>query len=264
MDYPFKREQRYDVSNNWWFLPTDLFEVEKNSENSEDNSRKSPLLSYLAHISNKNKFNYLVIGIIVILFTYRLQIHSSIWIGLIIAILVIYYINELNETELNTDASQLWDILKSPELKNYPYFITNPELTRWAEEVSEFKQYNVLEFNQMLKSLNEMLRYIDDLKKGLRACQPTLDLVKDLKMTTLNQFHSLIYKLPTPVMIRKYNYYLNRLGKILNDVYARLLRICKLYYMTKPTDVNSYFKDENLMDPVANDPFFERNWNFFN
>ena len=62
----------------------------------------------------------------IIIFIYRLQVHSSIWIGLIIALFIIYYINELNETELNTDASQLWNILKSPLLKNSPYFITNP------------------------------------------------------------------------------------------------------------------------------------------
>lgn len=263
MDYPFQRSHRYDVSNNWWFLPADLFAME-NEQTNDNNLRKSPLLSYLSHISNKNKFKYFVIGLIIILFIDRLQLSASIWIGLIIAIGLVYYLNELNETELNTDASQLWNILKGPLLKNYPYFILNPELTRWVDQVGELKAYNILEFNQMLKSLNEILHYIDDLKKGLRSCQATVDLIKDLKMTACNQFHSLIYKLPTPVIRRKYDYYLESLGKILNDQYNELIRICKLYYMTKPTDVNSHFNDENLSDPVANDPFFEENWNFFN
>lgn len=263
MDYPFFRKERYDVSNNWWFLPTNVFKAKKDQEDA-DQRKSYPLLDYIGRIDNKDKFIYIVIVIAVICFIYRLNLRSTIWIGLIVGIFVVYYMNEKYEQEINRDADQLWVILKSDLLKQTRYFITDPILIRWVSDVGELKKYNVLDFNKMIKTLDQMLRVIDDMQRGVSDCKANYDIIKDLKVSALNQFHGLIYRIPYPALRRKYDYYLSELGKHLNDHTQKLLRIFKVYYMNKPIDIKSAFDEPTLDDPVPLDPYFDKHYNYFN
>ena len=264
MDYPFYRKQRYDISNNWWFLPNDLFKAEEDKESADSHQRSSPILSYIENISPKRKFNYIVIAIIVIIFIYHIDLRASIWIGLIVSLTIVYYLNEKNEQQINDEADQMWTVLKGPLLKNSKYFITDPALTRWVSEVGEFKKYNILAFNKMIKTLDHMLRLIYDIKRGVHYCNENLDIIRDLKTSSLNQFHSLIHNVSVPNLRRKFNFYLAELGRLLNEHLVKLIRICKLYYMDKPIDIESHFDVTQMSDPCPNDPMYEENYNFYN
>jgi len=264
MDYPFYRKQRYDVSNNWWFLPTDLFEIEKEKQAAIAKSHESPILSYIEDISGKNKFKYAVIIIIIIVFVHHLNLGASIWIGLVIAVMIIYYLNEIKEQELHDESDKMWAILRGPLLKNTHYFITDPVLIRWVDNVGEFKKFNVLVFNNMIKTLDHMLRLVNDVKKGVHYCKENLDIIRDLKTSSLNQFHSLVHHIPVPQLRRKFNYYLSELGKLLNEHYLKLIRVCHLYYMQKPIDIDSRFDITTLGEPCPDDPEYDSNYNFYN
>lgn len=264
MDYPFHRKIRYDVSNNWWFLPTDLFKVEKDQENTTDQSYYSPIVSYIDDIPSKDKFKYLVAIIVIILFIFRLSLTATLWIGLICGLFVAYYWNEIETRERTGEADKIWKIVKGPILKHTKYFITDPLLVKWIDDVSELKSYNVLEFNQMIKTLDNLLRIKCDISKGVHYAKDNMDIFKDLKTASLNQFHSMIYKINTPVMRNKYDYYLNELGKILNDIHMRLLKICQVYYMQVPTTTVSHFDLGSLDDPVPFDLSYEKHYNFYN
>ncbi len=262
MDYPFYRRQRHNISNNWWFLPTDFFGA--GEEIIDNNHRKStPILSYIDDISDKNKFKYLVIGIFIIVFIYHLDLKSNIWIGLIIAIFSAYFFNEKNDRSINDEADQIWSILNGPLLKNSKYFITDPQLIRWVNDVSEFKQYNILIFNKMIKTIDHMLRLVRDVKKGVHYCSENIDIIQDLRSSILNQFHSLIHNISISNLRLKLNYYLEQLAKLLNDHISKLLKVCKLYYMQKPIDIESKFDITKLNDPLPFDSSYEPNYNFY-
>lgn len=265
MDYPFHRKIRYDVSNNWWFLPTDLFKVEKDKESEAHvTDFYSPIVSYMDDIKPKDKFKYIVIMLVIVVFIYRLDLPAAIWIGLVVGVGVAYYLNELESRDRTNEAEELWYVLQGPLLKHTKYFITDPLLIRWIDDVSELKTYNTLEFNKMVKTLDDLLHMNDDFRKGVHLSKDNLDLFRDLKTASLNQFHSLIYKIPTPVLRNKYNYYLNELGKILNDHQMRLLRICQIYYLETPVTTDSHFSITSLSDPTPNDLMYEKHYNFYN
>jgi hypothetical protein len=266
MDYlGSSQKHNYNVSNDFWFLPTDLAKTEQDRENATKNLRKSPVISYLDEISRKDKFKYLMIIFFVALFFYHLELHWSLWIGVGVGVVCIYYMNERQAQELNTESDRLWNVLKSPLLKETKYFVSDPELIQWVNDVSEFKAYNVLEFNKMIKSLDRLLKLTSNIKVGVYNCKENLDLINDLRVTTLNQFQSLIYNINNVDLVPKFNHYLKQLGFLLNQRYAQLIKICNQYQMLKkPADIASRFDMPSINDPVANDPMHNEHYNYFN
>jgi hypothetical protein len=175
----------------------------------------------------------------------------------------VYYLNERDAQELNRVGDQLWNILKSPLLKNTKYFATDPPLIQWVNDVSELKKLNVLEFNKMITSLDRFLKMIYDIKIGVKQCKENLDLIVDLKVTSLNQFHSLIFKIYKADLHEKYNYYLDQLGRLLNERHAQIVKICQFYYLMKPVNIDSRL-DLTLMDePTPIDTSYDPHYNFY-
>jgi hypothetical protein len=252
MDYPILRHR--DSNSD---LNSDL-------DRGQDTVRKSPLLSYLNVITQKEKFKYLIIALAITLLIYRLNLSWTIWIGLVIGLLVVYYFNEREAQQLNREGDQLWEVLKSPLLQQTKYFITDPPFIQWVDDISELKSHNVLEFNKMITSLDQLLKLIYNVKRGVYRCKENIDLISDLKVKSLNQFHSLIYKIGNADLIPKYNHYLEQLGYLLNDRHTKLIKICQMYYIMKPIDIDSKFDVTNIDEPVPNDQLNEKNYNFYN
>jgi hypothetical protein len=266
MDFPFKRHPRYDVSNNWWFLPADVNQMGKDQANANTNQKgyDSALLNYLRRISNPNKFKYMVIIIVMILFISRLNFSANLWIGLIIGFLVVYYFNERNEQERNDESDQILNILDSNLLKRTKYFIMDTRLIKWANEVGEFKQFNVIEFNNMIRTLDRIMRLIYHIEIGIEYCRETLQIIQDLKTEALNQFHSLVFRIPSGGLRRKFNFQLEELDHLLNDHINRISRVCRLYYMSKGINIDSDTRVLRLEDPKPDDPSFDPHFNFYN
>ena len=264
MDYPYIHKQRSDISNNWWYLPADLYKIENDKENTRNSAGSFPLVDYLDLINNKDKFRFGVIAVIVIVFFYHINFHSSVWIGFVVAMGVVYYINERNRREVGSETEQLWNILTGDLLKDTKYFITDPELIRWASDVGELKKFNVLEFNIMIRTLDKMLRFVFDVKRGVTNFRETFRNFKDLKTLSLNQFHSFVHKIPFPTLRRKYNYHLSELGKHLNTHHANMLQINKLFNGGNPVNIDSHFGEPTLDDPVPIDSSWDPKFCFFN
>lgn len=250
MEYPYK-----------WASP----EVYSLSADSGDVvGEQSPLLSYLDVITNHDKFNYVIVILICIIMTYRLNLHWSIWIGCAVGLLLVYYFNERSLQELNREGDRLWTILRSPLLNKTKYFITDPELIQWVDDVSEFKQFNVLEFNKMVASLDDLLKLHYNIKQGISNCGETLDLIRDIKTKSLNQYHSLIHSINHDDLRRKFNYYNQQLSLLLNRRMKDITRICKLFYDYQPINIDSKMSINDLDDPLPMDTQYNGNYNFFN
>jgi len=263
MEYPFFRKSRYNASNNWWFLPFDLFKTEQEKENTQT-LRSSPILTYFDEMSYKDKFKYILITLGVIILFYRLNLNWTIWMGLICGLIITYYLNEKNAQELNNNADQIWTVLKGPLLKNTKYFVTDPPFIQFVNDISEFKKYNVLEFNKFIKTLDNLLKLIYNIKTGIVQCKENLDLINDLKINSLNQFHSLIYKITNPDLREKTNHYLKILGYLLNERMSLLIKICRQYYLMKPVDITTKFDIGSMGDPAPVDISYDPHYNFYN
>ena len=226
--------------------------------------RRSPIISYLDEIPKKDKFKYIIVILVFMLFSYRLNLHWSIWIGLPIGLLYVYYTNERNALELNNESDKIWNVLKGSLLRDTKYFVTDPSMISWVNDVGEFKKYNVLEFNNMIKSMDRFLKLEYDIKTGVYKCKENLDLIRDLKTNSLNQFHTIVYKIDNADMRKKFNVYYERLGDLLNVRYLELIKICKNYYNTIPVNIESGMDVVGIEEPNPNDKTNDPHYNFYN
>ena len=263
MDFPNIRRNNYDISNEWWFLPADFFKTEQDQENKDKTLRSSPILSYFDEISRKDKFKYLVIIFFVIILIYRLNLHWTIWFGILIGLSLVYYLNESKAQALNSVSDRIWSILKSPLLKETKYFVTDPELIQWVDEVSEFKKMNILVFNQMIRHLDQFLKLSYEIKLGVARCKENLDLIQMYKTESLNEFHSLVHVINNLDLRKKSDHYLQQLGYLLNERYLNLIKISKMYYLLNPINIDSHMEVQSIDEPTSNDQLYNGNYQFY-
>jgi hypothetical protein len=208
-----------------------------------------------------------VIASVVMLLIYRLNLSWTLWIGIPVGLMTVYYLNERSKLQLNRETDQIWAILKSPLLKKTKYFITDPQLVLWVEHVSEFKKTNTLEFNKLIANLDRFLKLSYQVKHGVDRCKENLDLIKDIKVESLNQFHSLIYTLRPEKnaadMRVKYAHYLEELAYMLNDRHNELIKLCKLHYSINPVNIDSHLSITGMDEPTPLDPKHEDHRNFY-
>lgn len=260
--FPWIRETDNFIGNNWWFVPTP---DKSGSDNSTNVFRtESPLISYIKSISRTNAFYYMVIIIIIITFIYRLQLTSSIWIGLIVGIIAVYYINEKNRQELNDQSDRLLNILTSDLLKETKYFILDPRLIEWVNDVGELKKYNILTFNKMIAYIERMLKLEYTIDINNSNCSLVIKNISDLKRSAVNAFHSLIYVIDYPQLRHKYDHNMTQLDKLLNEHIEKSSKICYLYDRERETTYNSNPIRLRLEDPAFNDPTNNPHYDFFN
>ena len=75
--------------------------------NSGGDRASGSIVTYLNHISNKNKFKYLVIIILIVKAAVcHLDLRWTLWIGLIIGVMLVYYLNEQDEQDLSDETHQ--------------------------------------------------------------------------------------------------------------------------------------------------------------
>lgn len=117
----------------------------------------------------------------------------------------------------------------------------------------------------MIDSLDRFLKMIHDIRLGVKRCKPNLDLIVDLKVNSLNQFHSLVHRINKVGLREKYNQFLDQLGRLLNERHARIIKICQFYYyLTKPISIDSSFDLPLIDEPTPNNTMYEPHYNFFN
>lgn len=252
MDYPFRRKVHYNL---WPFLPKDA-PIENKTANNY-------LFNLIKNIPQKEKFNYLAIIIFVIVLLRRIQFSPHIWVWLVIALIIVFYLNERDQHNRNTISHQLWATLNGPYLRNTRYFINAPELIRWVENISELKRLNRVQFNQMVKSIDNFNMIISHIETGVTSCREALDILKDLKTTICNQFHTFIYRINNATLRNKYNFYLSQLGDILNVELDKVIKLCRHYYIVKPVTTESGFDSYQIGDPKPNDSLHDKNYNYY-
>src|SRR5258706_3456128 len=131
MDYPFYRQTRYDVNNDWWFPPIIFSQIFGNFDKSS-----LSLVNIIESIPSQNKFKYLIFMILIILFFKRLQLSLTTWISLIVGCLFIFYLNEKHQIK-KEESDQYNIILNGPFLQETSYFENSPELVLWIGNISD-------------------------------------------------------------------------------------------------------------------------------
>lgn len=184
--------------------------------------RRDNIYENLKLINSERIFNYIVLFIIIVVIAHSIPIEMKHIFAIIISIAVLYiYVQKDTQDQLDVDQ----ELNLKHKFLNEFLFIDKPYIIYDGNENSDlyntdsdrpvsylFKSNIIVNFlymnrdyavihppayNALLNNINNLLKNKIQLENGLVNCSQTIDIVIDLKKEALNNFQSIIYRLPS-------------------------------------------------------------------
>lgn len=251
-------QQRINAIN---FKASEQEEINKKLKKDFLDSKKSGIYNYLVDIPSINVFYYFFIFIFCFFIINKLNFTLKHIIIIIISGLFVFILNEKRRSTTLTKMQELE--LKMNNIFPKPrYFYLDAGIVELIHSIREFKNYNVLSFNRLIRTLDDFLGLTLDIKKNPENGFQLYETLKNMKKASLNLLHSIIYNTPSDLVAENkldtaleslhfiLNFHLEKLRKIINENYEE----------NGPNIVNKYIYNEG---PDGKDPYFNENYNLF-
>ena len=129
------------------------------------------LYEYIDHIDDNHKFYYLLVIVGSIFISNRVSASFPTIFGLLIGLLISYYINDKNENQGNTFITSMKKILNYENMypKQNHYLAKNSELVIFLDQYKEYHSYNPNLWKNMVSSINLLLQAMYDIEHDTRT-----------------------------------------------------------------------------------------------
>jgi hypothetical protein len=183
-------------------------------------------------------------------------------IGIIVGIIIVYILYQRSEKRDNIFTKRIYKILKSDLFNNYKYLYLNSELVIFLDTHREYFQYNPSLYKSLLKNIDNFLKLGSDIENNTRHHNLDYSVMRELKNKILNNYHSIIHKLPhSENSLNKFHQGMDNLKDLLNDYLDNIHFIVNNKNRNKGVDVNTQFVYRN--HPKPQNPFNDARWHFF-
>lgn len=201
------------------------------------------VFTFVDAIKNKDMFNYIVIILFSLFIFLKLTVGLNVIMALVLASLVIFYLNEKKNVEIITEEAQnrvKYETIKPP-LDNVP---ADSPIVDFLFTVQDFYAYNPAAYEEMIDNLKSFFQLNKDIFQENKMYAYYYQIALSKKNNALNAFQSLIFKLPTD---KEFTDKFNRahvrletiLNKYLNDLYDKCEKNIKQFgpnNITRPLD----------------------------
>jgi len=225
-------------------------------------SQKSGIYNYLTNIPPQSLFIYFVIFLITFAIMNEIKFTSKHIIILVGSILVVFLLNEKRRstsiTRMNELELKLNSIFPKPK-----FFYLDSGVVELIHSMREFKNYNPLAFNKLIRILDDFLALTLDIEKNVDNGFPLYETLQNMKDSALNNLQSIIYNTPSDLAAEnKLDEATQSLHYILNFHLEQIrIKTNKKYKEDGPNINNRYI--ESTIGPEGKDPFFNDNFDLF-
>lgn len=217
---------------------------------------------YLNRITDTDLSKYVIIIIIAAVIGYRIKVSNHVIFGLIIGLIIVFYMYDRAEMTGDTFLSYTNEVLSSPLFNPYKHLYLDSELVIFLDQHREYYQYNPAGFRMLLKEIDIFLMYRQDIERGTQLYHLDYNLLRAQKTKILNSYHSLIHKLPhISNSIDKFHLGMKRLTDLINGHVDEIHQVVKTKSYNSEIDTNTEFI--YISHPKPDDPDYSANWNFF-
>jgi hypothetical protein len=216
--------------------------------------RRDNIYENLRLINSERIFRYMLLFIVIIFIVHSLQIGVKHIFGIIISIITLYiYIQKDTQDQLDTDEEYklkynfldqflfvdkpfiVYDGNEESNLyvaqSEHPvsYLLESRILVNYLYMIRDYATIHPPAFNALLHNVNNLLKNRIQLEKGLVNCAQTIDIVVDEQKEALNNFQSIIYRLPsTDYSNKRYESDFKLLSEILEAEVDHMRNICRI------------------------------------
>lgn len=220
------------------------------------------IYNYFRTIPEKSLFTYAVIFFILFFIINLLNFTTKHIIVIIICSLFTYYLNEMRKSTSVTRMQELELKLNSifPKPK---YFYLDSGVIELIHSIKEYKKYNPLAFNKLIRIVDSFLKLTLDIEKRTENCYAIYDILQNFKDAALNNLHSIIYNNPHDVNAEvKLDKALISLHYILNFHMEQIRIKCNKNFKDKGPNINNRYINSNI-HPEGRDPLFNNRFDLY-
>ena len=204
------------------------------------------IYQYIKDIDNNDRFIYLVVLFCTILLIKRINPGKNIIIALVVAVLIIYYVNDKDHTTGANYITTMRNKLASKELTDTKYFYLDSELVDLVYDIKEYRLYNPFVYRKLVGIIDSFLNLVSDMEKDTTRMGELFQIAEQKKYSALNALHSMIHSIPrTPTTTVKYQHALTRLETLLNNHLDTIYQYTVYSYGKKPINIETKFIYKN-------------------
>jgi hypothetical protein len=221
------------------------------------------IYNYLIEIEKEDIIIYFVIILFVTVIITRFNPSSLVIFGIICGLVIVYILNDKNNTEQADYVKRIMTILKSPTLKPHKnlYLYKDALLVEFLDTYSDYEQYNPVAYHSFAKLLNNILKLEDDIEKGSLNYHYDHDAIINYKYKAMNTYHSFLYSIPhTQASLAKYHQGKIKLKALIDDHLDYLNHIILSKQQEKDLETSAKFYYKN--HPKASDPAWHTSFDF--
>ena len=213
---------------------------------------------------NKKIFIYCIIFVIIIAIFMRLNIGLNIIFGCTIVYMIIIMLEQKEEKEIKeiNDLEELKTSMITPKpilLQNYK------DITNFLFSIQDYYKYNPAVYETIIDNLDNFFHLYEETYKLNDLAGTNYKLMDNIKSDTINQLHSLIYKLPEDIAyINKLNNSFEILNKILSKYLYDIYKINQKNILNNGYNINTIIINPNEPKPfTVYDKIYGKNYEFF-
>lgn len=219
-------------------------------------------MNVLENTNSTEKFSYLIIIIICILFVRRLQLENSTLLGLTAGVALVIFLNRQSQQRGTNFLVDMEGKLNSRELKKTNNFYIDSELVSLMYEIREYRFYNPANYRSLIRTLDNFLQIVKDMEQGTDRMGDMYEIATDLKLKALNAAHAMIYSIPqSSATMKKYQTLLKKLEKLLNFHMDHIYQYMTYAYGKQKINITTKFIYKNQPRPA--DQSFNQHYNYF-
>jgi hypothetical protein len=156
---------------------------------------KTGLYNYIREIDNKSLLFFCTIFLFVFSLVSKIYFTTSSIVGIIVATLVIYFLNERRRTTDFTDMKELE--IKLVRITPSPkYFHLDAGIVELVYSIREFRSYNEESFVEMILSIDVFLAIVYQVENDIADCHHAIQVAQSFKKQALNHLMSIIHRTP--------------------------------------------------------------------
>lgn len=224
--------------------------------------KQSGIYNYFRQIPKQHLFVYIVIFIFLSFLLNELDITFKKIMVIIICALLIFYMNEMNKS-VYVDEMQETKLKLNTFFPKPLYFYTDSRVIDLIYSFREYKNYNPLAFNKVLKVTDNFLKIVLDTEKDIGNIYQMVDVLAGLKQEIMNHLHSIIHNTPSDKIVKfKMDNVLDSMHYVLNyHIEIIRMRANKKYKKDGPNIHNKYINSSK--HPVGHDASYDEHYDIY-
>ena len=158
-------------------------------------ARATGFYNYITEIDKKSMLMFSGVFLFVFQLINKLYFSVSSIVAILVATIVVYFLNERRRTTDFTDMKEL-EIKLVRITPNPKYFHMDAGIIELVYSIREFRSYNDQAFVDMITSIDKFLSLVYDIENDIADCHHAIQLAQSFKKQALNHLMSIIFRSP--------------------------------------------------------------------